>query len=244
MPPEPALPAWQRVQDHLAAQIAAAALRPGERIPAERLLAQALGVSRMTVRQGIEALVRRGLLVRNGTAGTLVAVPKLARLIDTRRSFSLTAVIERAGARPGSRLLQFHTVPADAGLAARLQLPPRSPLVVIQRLRSADGQDFCVETSHLPAHRLPGLAAADIAGDVSLYRLLATRYGIETRRRRGEIGAGPAGPVAGPLLGLEAGATALLYSSTVFDAQDRPVEHTVSVNHPDRVTFLTEQEAG
>ena len=47
------------------------ALAPGDRLPSERELAAAHGVSRMTVRQALQALESRG--VRVGTTPTEVA---------------------------------------------------------------------------------------------------------------------------------------------------------------------------
>ena len=45
-------------------------LRPGERLPAERALAEEFGVSRPSVREAIQKLVARGLLVSRHGGGT------------------------------------------------------------------------------------------------------------------------------------------------------------------------------
>ena len=47
-------------------------LRPGERLPAERALAEEFGVSRPSVREAIQKLVARGLLVSRHGGGTFV----------------------------------------------------------------------------------------------------------------------------------------------------------------------------
>ncbi len=53
--------------------IARNALKPGDRLPAERALCTELGVGRTSVREAIKSLVATGVLIREGTAGTFVA---------------------------------------------------------------------------------------------------------------------------------------------------------------------------
>ncbi|MBN8875759.1 MAG: GntR family transcriptional regulator [Rhodospirillales bacterium] len=240
--PADPVPAYMRVQQDVLRRIRDGALVPGDRIPAERLLSEQLGVSRMTVRQGLEALVRSGVLVRAGTSGTRVAEARVPRLIDTSRSLSLSEVVARSGARPGSRLLSFASVRATADQATRLGLATGAALVTLRRLRTANDAPFCVETSVLPAARVPGLTASDLVENASLYALLADRFGIRTRTRRGEIEAAPIDREDAALLGLPPGTNVLLYRSVIFDDQGQPVEYMISVNHPRRVVFTTQQE--
>ncbi len=240
--PADIVPAYMRVQEDVLRRIREGALIAGDRIPAERQLSEELGVSRMTVRQGLDVLVRSGVLARAGTSGTRVADLRVPRLIDTNRSLSLTEVVARAGAKAGSRLLAFAATRADAEQAAKLGLPQRTRLLSLRRLRTANGQAFCVETSFLPAARVPGLTASDLVENASLYALLAARYGIRTRSRRGEIAAAPIGAEDAELLALAAGTNVLLYRSVIFDEEGRAVEYMISVNHPQRVVFTTQQE--
>jgi GntR family transcriptional repressor for pyruvate dehydrogenase complex len=57
---------------HIEKLILAGALHPGEKLAAERELAQTLDVSRPSLREGIDKLVRRGLL-KSSKSGTYVA---------------------------------------------------------------------------------------------------------------------------------------------------------------------------
>ena len=79
--------------------IADGTLAPGDRLPPERELAAAHGVSRMTVRQALQTLESRGLLRRSigRSGGSFVAQPKLERdLGHVQRAL-------RAAAPPGRR---------------------------------------------------------------------------------------------------------------------------------------------
>lgn len=75
--PSPASPA--RLADRIAVRlerlIVSQGLVPGDRLPAERPLAEALQVSRSSLREGIQRLASRGILVSRVGGGTFVADP-------------------------------------------------------------------------------------------------------------------------------------------------------------------------
>ena len=68
-----------QVADQLRRRIENGALKPDTSLPSERALAEALGVSRMTVRVAIDQLAEEGLLVRRPNRRTLVAGDKISR---------------------------------------------------------------------------------------------------------------------------------------------------------------------
>jgi len=63
---------YVRVADHLAAQISAGELAPGDRLPSERELADTYQVAVGTIRQALEELRRRGLVATLPAKGTYV----------------------------------------------------------------------------------------------------------------------------------------------------------------------------
>jgi GntR family transcriptional regulator len=232
-------PAYMRAREAVLSLMRAERLGPGAKVPSERALAAQLGLSRMTVRQGIENLVRAGFLERDGTSGTRVADVSVVRIIDSRRAFSMSEIVKSSGARPGSRLLVFGPQKADRSLAARLDIEPGAPVMRMRRLRTADDIPFCIETSCIPADLVPGLVAEDLAQNASLYSLLRDRYGLVPTDRDSEISAAPINAEDAWLLGLREGINVLHYRSIVRDAQGRVIESVASVNHPQRVVFST-----
>jgi len=239
----PPQPAYLRAQRAILDMLAGPDHPPAARIPSERALAERFAISRMTVRHAVENLVRQGVLERDSTSGTRVARAGVVRNLAARAT-SLSQIIERTGAVPTSRLLRFEAARADHATAAALMLPRGARVIMLLRQRMADGTPFCLETSYLPAARVPGLAAADFLPSTSLYALLESRYGIHPARRRGRIQVATVGAEDADLLGLPAGASVLEYSAVVFDAAGRPLERVMSLNHPQRVVFITEDGAG
>lgn len=92
----------ERVVDHVRRLIQKGDLRPGDRLPGERDLAVELGLSRPSVRSGLEALEAMGVVVSRRGAGTFIAdgPPDLGReplrLLASLHGFSMN---EMFGAR-------------------------------------------------------------------------------------------------------------------------------------------------
>src|SRR5262249_36948387 len=93
---------------------------PGDRVPSERTLPERFKANRMTVRKAVERLVAMGLLERNGTSGTRVARPRVARPVDAGTSLGIARIIRSSGGTPGNKLLSFTHAAASAKLAKRL----------------------------------------------------------------------------------------------------------------------------
>src|SRR5690348_2749940 len=147
----------------------------GNAIPSERQLSADLGVSRLTLRAALDDLAREGYLVRRRGSGTYVQQPKIAQEL-TMTSFSED--MRRRGMVPGSRTVSLTRELAGARLGRLLQVSPGEKVLVIKRLRLADGETMAIETLHLPESLVPGLEARDLDNG-SFYELLGERYGVE-----------------------------------------------------------------
>ncbi|MFI0353806.1 GntR family transcriptional regulator [Actinomadura sp. 9N407] len=143
-------------------------------IPSERELCGTYGVSRMTVRQGVDQLVSEGRLYRVPGKGTFVARPKIEMPL---RLVSFTEDMLARGMRPGSVDLDRRTMPADTRLARIFEVPPGTGVHVIERLRTADGEPMALERSHILASLAPDLLDRRLA-DRSLYGVLEAVYGL------------------------------------------------------------------
>lgn len=240
----PAERVYERAQQFIIEMIEGPDLAAGDRIPSERELSERFGISRMTMRKAIDRLVARGLLERRSTAGTFIPVPVIKRPITGQMfSHGISEIVRQCGGIPGNRLLFFERHEALPRVAERLLIRAGDPLIVIRRLRTVNELPFCVETTHIPATRVPGLAAEDLFGKQSLYALLKERYGIEMGSGVGTISVSAATAQEAELLGLRADSPALIFRATANDTRERPVEYLTSVNHPQRVVFETARDS-
>src|ERR1700752_159248 len=180
--PEPRTSVPRQIEDWLAGAIATGALAPGDRLPTEHDLAGWFGVSRMTLRDALAELARRGLVTKTvgRRGGTFVAAAKLEQDLTTLAGFS--EQLRRHGMVAGARVLSGTLRPAGPAAGAALQIGEDGQAYEIRRIRLADGRPIVLERSLFPAERFPGLLECRLDG--SLYELLEVRYGLRPHRAR------------------------------------------------------------
>jgi DNA-binding GntR family transcriptional regulator len=73
-----AVPIYRQAADHIAAAITRGDLRPGDKLPAERDLADDWGIAIGTIRSAMAVLRERGLIISTLGKGTFVTGPPAA----------------------------------------------------------------------------------------------------------------------------------------------------------------------
>ncbi|WP_339097580.1 GntR family transcriptional regulator [Deinococcus sp. VB343] len=234
--PDDAAPAYVQLAQGLRQNIAAGKLRPGSALPAERELAARLGVSRVTLRQGLGLLEAEGLLRRRRGSGTFVAGPPASQQLGLLSSFS--DEVRSQGSVPGARVLKFVRSRPTAPEALSLGLAPAEEVYRLRRLRTSDGEPLAIEESTLPAALIGPLSAADVT-DASLYALLGERRLAPARAIR-HLRAQNADPEQARLLGVEVGAALLNTERVSWLASGRPIEYARACYRGDRYDFVME----
>jgi GntR family transcriptional regulator len=124
----------------LRAAVASGRLRPGERLPALREVAAALGVNHNTVRAAVAKLEADGVLETRHGAGTFVAAgaPADARHAELVEEVARAAHAAGLGTRALAAALYVADAPAedDGGDAARERRTLRGEIAVLERLAS------------------------------------------------------------------------------------------------------------
>lgn len=140
---------WSSVREALAQRIAAGEMPPGYQLPPEPELATGFGVSRATLREALRSLEEDGFLTRTRGAGTFVTHrPRLRNNLDV--NFGVTDAIRAAGMEPGSEANQAVERPASPEEARRLAVQSGAPIVVVERVRTADRRPVVYSQDLMP----------------------------------------------------------------------------------------------
>jgi len=142
---------------------------------------------------------------------------------------------------PGARLLRREVAPAPDMVASRMRVPVRSDLVVIERLRTADGMPIALETAYLPAARFPGLERVNLAGS-SLYGLLRIGWGVEVRAADQWLAPVTLTPDQAALLEVSTAQPAFRFQRLTYDEGGTPIEFVISLYRGDRYEVHMRQE--
>ena len=206
----------------------------GFRLPSEKELAAEFEVSRMTVRQALDALADQGRVERVPGSGTFVRRPTVA-MGPNLTSFSED--MRARGLRPGSRLIALEEVAAAPDVALDLGVEPGTTVVRLERLRFADEDPMCLEEGHLPARFQRVLDDADL--EASLHEVLA-KAGTQVATARRRVRAVPAPARDAQLLGLPEHAPALEIVDVFYDTGRRPVHRSRSRYRHDRYEVMSD----
>ncbi|MGI9253342.1 MAG: GntR family transcriptional regulator, partial [Thermomicrobiales bacterium] len=129
------IPRYAQLADLIAGRIRRNDLPPGAKLPAERDLAEAAGISRMTARQALAQLAKQGLIDIQHGVGAFVSGPKWTYDALQPLGFSEATLLQ--GGAVSNRTLEQSVVAAPAEAAEALRLPPGAPVVKLVRVRSA-----------------------------------------------------------------------------------------------------------
>jgi len=228
-------PAWVQIEEQLGDRIESGALAAGERLPPERDLADALRVSRMTVRQALASLAARGLVERGVGRGTFVrAAPRVVH--DLTRVAGFTEEVERQGLRASARILEAKECVAPEQVADALRIEAGDAVVRLERVRSGGERPLTLEDSWVPAARFPGLLDRDLSG--SLYALMRAEYDLAPVTATERLEPVAARSYEADALEVAEGSPLMLVERVAYAADGTPVEFARDRHRGDAARFV------
>ncbi len=232
------VPLYYQLENLLREKINSGAVSPGDRLPTESDLIEQYGVSRITVRQALQALADEGLIERRQGRGTFVAERRTRRKTFegvTNLTGSLDELIEMGKGTP-VKLLEMNRVEASAHEAELLSIKPGEPVFRIKRLRLRDDKPYSLIINYLPAEIGARLTREDLSHG-ALLQLLESRFGLRLHDARQQITAELADPYVAGLLKVRIGSPLLSIERTVYTEDGKPIEYVHTVYRTDLFSY-------
>ena len=211
------------------------------RLPAETDLASEFGVSRVTVREALSSLERRGLILRRQGLGTFVNrnVSDLQLRLDESVEFS--ELIRTAGFEAGLASVTCEIGTAPEAIARQLLIEANDPVLNIRKVFTANGSRviFCLNV--IPLNLVPADQHADLLKlldpTLSVYNLLARSFHERVAYQLSEVGAQHADLDVAGMLGADACTPLLVIEEIGYNDGQRPVFYGLEHYVPGLIHF-------
>jgi GntR family transcriptional regulator len=201
-------------------------------LPSENELAAEFKVSRVTVRQALDELHRKGLIYRERGRGSYARSQHIGGVTGFG---SFTSEVENAGSKPTSRLIDFVKVSSlPDGMKIHLaKSPPKSKSYhCLTRVRCVDSRPVAYEETYLDTETYPGLERADVE-EGSLYATMRRLWGYEPAWADAAIEPDVADEEIARHLGIKVGAPVVVAWRVTSSEQDEVLEYVKAIYRGD-----------
>lgn len=154
---------WSQIAARLARDIEQGAYKREEKLPTEAQLSADYGVNRHTIRRALEELASARIIRTEHGRGSFVNEEVMDYHIGTRPRFSeLVRRYNRTPLGDVQELIETRLgdLPEAAAAAAVLAVQMDTPVVMLERLGTADAKPISLSRHIFPLSRLPGLMMA------------------------------------------------------------------------------------
>ena len=129
--------------------------------------------------------------------------------------------------------------PVSPHVAQQLELPESEQIVLLERLRSVDGEPLVLTTAHMPYDLCAPLLELDMTS-CSLFDAFENELGLTLHRGTRAIEASLASGEVAQQLGIPQGAPVLVLTGVTYLDNGRPIEYFAGIHRGDRSRFEVE----
>jgi GntR family transcriptional regulator len=234
--PASPLPLYAQLESILSAEITNGRFAPGTQLPNEEELVERYRVSRTTIRQTVQNLVRRGLIEIRRGKGTFVLQPKITQELTELSGF--VEDMQSLGRQASARLVDKQTVPAGESVARALAIGVGTPVMRIQRVRLADDSPMSFDETYLPREIGERIVENDLEAE-PIFSLLEQKYDTPLLEAEYRLEAVAADTTVARALGIGAGSPIFLIERTSYSTGHQPVDYEKLYYRGDQIRFVT-----
>lgn len=160
--------------------------KPDEKLPQELELCRQYDASRITVREAMEMLVHKGLIIKRRGAGTFVKA--ITGDVQEKQGFARSQQFdgfsrENEGRHVTSDVHEFQLLRAPKQVAEKLQVVEGAFVCYICRTRCLDGEPRVVEYTYMPTDFIPGITDEVVHSSIYSYIENTLKLKIQSAHR-------------------------------------------------------------
>lgn len=214
------LPLYMQIKEALRAKILDGTYAAHERLPSEREMIDAFGVSRITVRQAMNDLQKEGLLFKVHGKGTFVAMPSVSQELTHLQGFGEAMRLQ--GHETHSEVFGLSTVKASSLACLKLGIAEGSAVTEIKRVRYLNRDPVSIDYSWV-RHETGSRLSEKNLREKDLFSLLENELHQPLHSADIEIEATSASNEVAMRLHVSNGSPILRIERLTFAAENRPL---------------------
>lgn len=229
-------PLYHQLEQELRARIKRQDFRPGEALPTEERICSQYGVSRITVRRALDALIAEGWITKRRGVGTFVNAAPADGVRSVRLSGSLDDFLASAGSL-ATQVLSIAEIDAPGEAISGLRLTAGDPCTRLELLSYLEEKPLAHHFLYLPVSVGRRIRLSDVGANKPVIRMVEEKLGTRVVRAEQILEADMAGSDAAKYLGLQETTPILKVTRIYFDTSGAPMEMIIARNHPDRYRY-------
>lgn len=202
-----------------------------DQIPSERQFMEDFNISRSTVREAINLLVREGILEKRHGKGTFVSLKPIHDWLGSLSS--TTETIHHMGMKPGAKLITHYQTTPSTYIQ---QLTGLTKAYFIKRIRYADEIPIGVERHYYPVAIGKKLIQFNL-DNATLYDLVENELGIQFAEANQTISSGQLMQEDREYLNVAADTNVLIAERIIKDQADNVIEMEEAFYRSDMYSF-------
>ncbi|MBA2876552.1 GntR family transcriptional regulator [Thermaerobacillus caldiproteolyticus] len=224
---------YLQVIDRIKHDIETGVYKEKQKLPSEFELSKQLGVSRATLREALRILEEENVIIRRHGVGTFVnARPLFTSGIE--QLSSVTDMIEQAGRKPGTIFLSSTVQGSTEEDMRRFQCSPDEEILLVERVRTADGEPVVYCLDKIPCKYLPKGISYEYE---SLFENLHNQTNRDIAYAVAHIEPLGYHEKVSPILQCEPETALLVLKQMHFDKNDEPVLYSINYFKSDKFSF-------
>jgi len=214
-------PYYKQLIRHIERLIGTGEIGHGLGLPSERNLAEALSLSRTTIKRCYDVLKQAGLLNANGRGGTSVNYPPAVSARFGRLK-GLTEEMQELDIMPSTRL-ESHEIVTDRTIASIFKRSSNASFLRLVRVRSVDGVSMTREVAWYDLSAAPKLADWDFIG--SIYSFIQDDCKIKLSWVEQSMEAMLSSEVETKIFGFEQSSPCLFLKRSTYSHENKLIEY-------------------
>ena len=231
------MPAYRSASKRVLDYIEQNKLKRGAKLPAEAELAESLEISRLTLREALNALKQEGIIYSIQGKGTYVAFDYEHITNSLNQNKSMSEMIEASGYVCHTSLFRKQLVKADAEVATGLGVKKDLDVLMCERIRCADDVPVVYSIDYL-APRLASEFLGVMDENVSLYKFVEENCDIELGQCITEISPAITDESLAEKLQIPVNTPVLKFDVLVQDVYCKPLIYAVEYLRADKFKFI------